>query len=133
MLLASIIIVIVIFIVIIVIIIIININLRTSVVHCCSCWRSHLWLLGSPVNIVFKVFFIWKYIKIIFIFLIFKFILTSAHQNDPEIQKNYFFFKNKVSLKVGATATLNWHLLVMWIYTMSTCFFIDVTFFDIIL
>ena len=42
---------------------------------------SHMWL-----QLLFKVFFIWKCIKIIFFFKLF---LTLAHQNNLKISKKY--------------------------------------------
>ena len=57
----------------------IHVVLQTHVIRTC---------LGKLLWLFFKVFFIQKYIKIIF-FIFKKIFLTSAHQNDLKISKKY--------------------------------------------
>jgi hypothetical protein len=47
------------------------------------------------VWLFFKVFFIWKCIKIIYIFIFFKLFLISAHQNDLKTLKILIWSKEK--------------------------------------
>jgi hypothetical protein len=46
---------------------------------------------GVWLQLFFKLFFMPKYIKIIFFFIFLKSFLRSAHQNDPKHTKNFNF------------------------------------------
>ena len=48
-------------------------------------------MFGSMVQLLFKVFFVSKYIKIIYFFIFKKLILKSAHQNDLKYKRNINF------------------------------------------
>jgi hypothetical protein len=55
--------------------------------------------LGVWLWLLFKVFFNWKCIKIIFFFIFKKLFLISAHQNDMKTQKKINLKKRKKEKK----------------------------------
>jgi hypothetical protein len=69
-------------------------------------------MLENITVVIFKIFFIWKYIKIIYFFIFKKLFLILAHQNDLKISKNInlkqrkniiFFQKRFWTVKINRT------------------------------